>query len=327
MDLRMDPMDSKDFLWGYDSSTLALHDPGAADDFFKLAPHYDPPALCAEMARLVYCSDLDRVSAALARAGFRDPAWFRDKGTDAFLATNGEVAVLAFRGTEGPKLNRLIDPAKLQRRFQQSGMDWRKTLQGLLAGTLPDMRELTERFLRESQDILTDLDILPESWSAGGFVHRGFAKALERVWDDVAARLDRLDAPVLYTGHSMGAALATLAASLRPPETLYTFGAPTVGDADFAATLDGAVVYRYVNCCDIVCRLPPALYDPVGSLRYIDCHGRLTDTEDGEADKLSARGAHFQRVVGQWDKVWMRDLADHAAVNYVKALLANRKKP
>ena len=36
---------------------------------------------------------------------------------------------------------------------------------------------------------------------------------------------------MLYTGHSMGDALAILAASLRRPRAVYTFGAPRMGDA------------------------------------------------------------------------------------------------
>lgn len=311
-------------LWDYDSSATALHDPGLADDCFRLAPHYGPAALCAEMARLVYCADLDRVTTALRRARFGAPSWFRDAGTDAFLARSADVAVLAFRGTEGPKLQRLIDPARIQRLFQTSGMDLQETMRRLFAGGLPDIQEATARIAEECRDLFTDLDALPMAWPQGGKVHRGFAGALDRVWTQIEGQLDRLDMPVLFAGHSLGAALATLAASRRPPDTLYTFGSPRVGDADFAASMAKTVVYRYVNCCDVVAHLPPAVYQPVGTLRYIDSNGRLTDTEEDEKTKLAARTAHFQRTVGQWDKIWLRDLVDHAPVNYVKALLAGQ---
>ncbi|MEO1082997.1 MAG: hypothetical protein AAFY88_02015, partial [Acidobacteriota bacterium] len=134
-----------DGIWDYDSSVVALHDPGLADDCFRLAPKYGPAAMCAEMARLVYCSDLDRVTTALRRAGFDNPAWFRDAGTDAFLARGNDVAVLAFRGTEGPKFQRLVDPARIQRLFQQSGMDWQETVRKMFAGGMPDMSEAMDR--------------------------------------------------------------------------------------------------------------------------------------------------------------------------------------
>jgi len=308
--------------WDYDSSVVALHEPGLADDCFRLAPHYAPPALCAEMARLVYCSDLDRVTTALRRVGFDSPAWFRAAGTDAFLTRSRDVAVLAFRGTEGPKLQRLIDPARVQRLFQQSGLDWQETMRRLFAGSMPDLQEGMDRIARECQDLFTDLDALPQAWPAGGRVHRGCVGALARVWPQIEAQLAALDVPVLYTGHSPGAALATLAAGRRPPDTLYTFGAPRVGDGAFVATLAGTVVYRYVNCCDVVAHLPPT-YQPAGILRYIDSNGRLADREEDEATRLTARTAHFRKTFGQWDKIWIRDLVDHAPVNYVKALLRN----
>lgn len=312
-------------LWNYDSSVTALHDPGLSDDCFRLAPHYGPAALCAEMARLVYCSDLDRVTTALRRAGFGAPSWFRDAGTDAFLSRSADVAVLAFRGTEGPKLRQLMDPARIQRLFQTSGMDWQETMRRLFAGGLPDLQEAMDRIAAECRDLFTDLDALPLAWPQGGKVHRGFAGALDRVWKQIEGQLEGLDMPVLFTGHSLGAALATLAASRHPPDTLYTFGSPRVGDADFVTALATTVCYRYVNCCDIVAQLPPAVYQPVGTLRYIDSNGRVTDTEENEKTKLAARTAHFQKTVGQWDKIWIRDLVDHAPVNYVKALLADQK--
>ena len=311
-------------IWDYDSSAAALHDPGLADDCFRLAPDYGPAALCADMARLVYCADLDRVTTALRRVGFDSPSWFREAGTDAFLARRSDLAILAFRGTEGPKFQSLVDPAKIQRLFQQSGLDWQETVRKLFEGGLPDMKDMMDRVLHECRDLLTDLDAVPQDWPEGGKVHRGFHGALARVWSHIEPSLDALDVPVLYTGHSLGGALATLAAARRAPETLYTFGSPRVGNAEFAATLSGTVIYRYVNCCDIVAYLPPAFYEPVGTLRYIDSNGILADTEEEDAAKFAARMAHFQQTMGQWDKVWIRDLVDHAPVNYVKALLGNQ---
>ena len=311
-----------DGTWDYDSTILALHEPGLADDCFRLAPRYGPPALCAEMARLVYSADLDRATTALRRAGFQSPTWFRAAGTDAFLASSPDHAVLAFRGTEGPRLQRLVDPARLQRVFQQSGLDWQEMLRRLFAGSMPDLEEAMDRLAAECKDLLTDLDALPQDWPGGGKVHRGLAGALDRVWRQIEGPLAALEQPVLFTGHGLGGALATLAAARRPPETLYTFGAPRVGDEAFARTLARTAAYRYVNCCDAVAHLPLALYRPVGTLRYIDSFGRLADAEEDEAARARARSAHFQKTLGQWDKVWIRDLVDHAPVNYVKALLA-----
>lgn len=318
-----------DHIWDYDATPGSLFDPGNADDFFRLAPRYHPPALAAEMARLVYCSDLNRVSLALRRAGYGDPLWFREKGTDAFLTRSADMAVLVFRGTEGPKLRHLTDPARLQRAFAQSGFDWTQAAQSFMAGLRPDMQEVSAHLMTELQDLLTDLDFVPTDWrvdgAPGGRVHRGFAQALDRVWEPIANQLAGLDMPVIFAGHSLGAALATLAASRHAPETLYTFGSPTVGDADFAKTLQGTVVYRYMNCADLVCRMPPALYAHVGTLRYIDSAGRLVHAAESEADQLAAWTEHFQATMAQWDKLWLRGLIDHAPVNYVRALLNGQK--
>lgn len=310
-------------LWDYDASIEALANPGAARDHFSGALPYARPALCAEMARLVYCDDRAYVDDALARAGFGAAAWFRRAGTDAFLAESGEVAVLAFRGTESPRVRRLFAEMQMPDLPRRAGGDLARRLSALVAGATPRLRALLARAGESARDVLTDLDALPEDWPQGGRVHRGFAAALRRVWGDVAPALERVDLPVLYTGHSLGAALAILAAGLRPPEAAYAFGAPRVGDADFVASLGDTVVHRYVNCCDLVCRLPPRIYRPAGRLHYIDAAGRMDDAAEADDVRLEARIRHFRRYAGQWDKVWLRDLADHAAVNYVMALLRN----
>jgi hypothetical protein len=56
----------------------------------------------------------------------------------------------------------------------------------------------------------------------------------------------------------LGGALATLAASLRPPRAVYTFGAPRTGDAAFAETLANVPVFNVSNPRDVVTALPPA---------------------------------------------------------------------
>src|SRR5262249_10931814 len=71
-------------------------------------------------------------------------------------------------------------------------------------------------------DIIDDARFLPAGWSGNGLVHIGFFEALDRVWKDVAKALTGLGKPVLFTGHSLGAALATLAAGLRAPSQLIT---------------------------------------------------------------------------------------------------------
>ncbi|HEY7682088.1 MAG TPA: lipase family protein [Gemmatimonadales bacterium] len=176
----------------------------------------------------------------------------------------------------------------------------------------------------EPRDWSTDLNALPTAWPAGGQVHRGFADALRDVWDEVAAALVGLPSRLLYTGHSLGAALATLAASLRQPTVRYTFGSPRVGDAAFVQSLAALPHHRFVNCCDVVCRVPPEAlgYAHLGPPAYLDGYGHLhvaPDDELVEKDQARARRAYLWRYAWRLGTLWTRDVADHTPANYVAA--------
>ena len=84
-------------------------------------------------------------------------------------------------------------------------------------------------------DIKADLKIRKVKCPTG-FVHRGFRDALNEVWDDVSKWLTaQKKEDVFFTGHSLGGALATLAASRWNTITthLYTYGSPRVGGRKF----------------------------------------------------------------------------------------------
>jgi triacylglycerol lipase len=163
------------------------------------------------------------------------------------------------------------------------------------------------------KDIEHDLEIdtvpLP---NLAARVHEGFTEALNSVWGNVVAELDRLVCPVFYAGHSLGAALATLAASRRAPRALYTFGSPRVGNAAFAASLAGVPVFRVVNRADVVATLPPERlgYAHVGELHHLAA----------AAEALSTHGLLSRlRRLGKPPE----PLGDHAPINYVEHLAAN----
>jgi triacylglycerol lipase len=88
------------------------------------------------------------------------------------------------------------------------------------------------------------------------------------------------------TGHSLGGALATLAAlrlqkeRLYPVQTVYTYGSPRAGDSDFALAFDallGTRCHRVVNNEDLVTRVPMRSmgYKHIGQIAYIDERGVL----------------------------------------------------
>ncbi|GGX47971.1 lipase family protein [Saccharospirillum salsuginis] len=111
------------------------------------------------------------------------------------------------------------------------------------------------------KDIKADADAVSTHADNGGRVHRGFQQAFQSIYMDIKAALANYpDQPLVLTGHSLGGALATLAArDLNHPGGLaacYTFGAPRVGDEEWVSDLK-TPMYRLVNSADCVTMLPP----------------------------------------------------------------------
>jgi triacylglycerol lipase len=115
-------------------------------------------------------------------------------------------------------------------------------------------------------DWIADLTVLPQHPD----VHAGFAAALAAVWPQLTALLrEELGAKQLFiTGHSLGAALAVLAARRAHDEgfevdAVYAFGMPRAGNRDFSdayAPLND-LTYRFVYGDDIVAHVPPSEWD------------------------------------------------------------------
>jgi hypothetical protein len=135
---------------------------------------------------------------------------------------------------------------------------------------------------------LTDADVNPRRFFDAGFVHRGFYANLRALWEDLEVTLEQAvtaprasengnggaqRAPVerlFITGHSLGAAMAVLAAAkifengspiADALKGIYTYGQPAVGDAAFARHHDqkfGTRLFRHEYHFDAVPRLPPA---------------------------------------------------------------------
>jgi Lipase (class 3) len=176
-------------------------------------------------------------------------------------------------------------------------------------------------------DLLDDVDAPLVDWQGASKVYDGFKDALEEVQAGLLAAIQPINYKLLMTGHSLGAAIATLLASLKTPTALYTIGSPRVGDAAFTASLGGVTSYRYVDCCDAVTELPPAGlgYAHLGNMLYIDRHRKVMNApSDGtvSADHLIARAEYLVRYAWKTGNVGVRDLADHAPINYVTAIAA-----
>ncbi len=269
----------------YDSSFEALLKPCAGIEPFIAGEINSDALLCAELARLVYC----RFEA--------DPAVRQFVGA--------QLEAIGFDALE------ILNHQSLQGFVAANSTTKRAVL--VFRGTEP----------KSLEDIFTDLDANLVSWNGLGLVHQGFAKSLAGAWPDLETMLNRHhDKQFLFTGHSLGAALATLAAALRKPEKLFTFGSPRVGNEAFVDSIADAVHERYVDCCDGVCKVPPKLanYRHSGVKKYIDRHGVLIgdpSTFDVVTDQAKAEAEYLLNVA---IKVPLRHFADHAPINYINTL-------
>ena len=107
--------------------------------------------------------------------------------------------------------------------------------------------------------------------SDGGKTENGFSAIYASIGSAIVAEVDALAQSATYTtlyvtGHSLGAALATMAAPDLARATrfaspvLYNFASPRTGDPTFAALVDELPTsWRIVNSNDEVPRLPPAV--------------------------------------------------------------------
>ncbi len=178
-------------------------------------------------------------------------------------------------------------------------------------------------------DVLDDIDAFLVDWDGKSKVFDGWKDALWEVKDPLLQALGEIDHRLLITGHSLGAAMATLLASLKPPSALYTIGSPRTGDQNFVDSLGGVPSFRYVDCCDVVTRLPPELlgYAHLGNPLYIDADRKITENpSEGyvAADQLRAREDYLVEYAWKLGNVGVRDLADHAPINYATAIAASQ---
>lgn len=276
----------------YDPTLAGLMRPESRPPIADFSTNWDLDAICAELSRLAYIRF--------------------DEGHEAELA-----AAMANAGFARPKCfgNK-----------RSGGQAFGTTIAGRAAfvvfrGTQGD----------KWQDILADIRFLPCGWGGPGLVHRGFWTAYASLREEIAGWVgSQQEKALVITGHSLGAAMATLMAAEHSDADLATFGSPRVGSPAFAAQFAGRNARRYVDCADFVTRVPPPLGAAhIDGLIYIDRHGACHRPPPGEgairADRWAAAPAYL--VQHGWRlgvNVPVRSGADHAPINYVSALLGRR---
>jgi len=217
------------------------------------------------------------------------------RSTQCYVASIDDWIVLAFRGTQ-------VDD------FWQSVLDW-----------------------------TIDARFVPVRDVHGDWVHEGFKSALDDVWRDVSNHIRTLQTqkrrPLWICGHSLGAALATMAANRCADERalgftgLYTYGSPRVGDRNFGKEIQPPVVFRFQHDSDVVTQVPLGLvFRHIGALQFIDGSGHLHANVSEMGQLLLRMGAPMSPAVAHSLSGILRTsgadapipgfLADHAPINY-----------
>lgn len=238
----------------------------------------------------------EQLPAELTAAGYSAGLRFGDPrtGTQGVIVEHAEYRVLAFRGTE---------PSE----FADIQTDLKKALIAFPKAVLE---------------------------SSAVRVHQGFAEGLASVWAPVTEALRSGDAtkPLMVTGHSLGGALAVLAAyALRQQQApfnvqgVYTYGQPRVGDGAFAEDYDRLLRLRHwrmVNHRDAVPRLPPREmgFRHTGRVLYLG--------PDGKPSIDPSRWFQLLDLVpidagADWNSQVREFVADHAITAYIKLLSAD----
>lgn len=261
----------------------------------------------AELSFLAYADGIfiDQMleTSGLRGAGFATRS-FASGGTQCFVLNNDKTIIVAFRGTQ------------------------------------------VDNFWASVLDVVTDSRFKLVADGAGGKVHQGFQESLSIIWAAVRDHLNQLlssgnhSQTVWFTGHSLGGALATLAADRAIRELgckvqgLYTYGSPRVGDGGFGKRFtEGGLsknIYRFINNSDIIAKVPPEiLYAHVGTTMFIDKAGQMHSIEDKSLmlprfDALQISLPHLQKlkffISGKMPKAFQIPapgfLTDHAPIYY-----------
>lgn len=170
----------------------------------------------------------------------------------------------------------------------------------------------------ELSDVLADLNAIPRGAMTHGLVHSGFRGELDKLWDSVSALHGKghQNKKFYITGHSLGAAMATIATSrfeeYTPVVQLTTFGSPRVGTRKFVKNI-ATPHMRFVNNNDIVTKVPLWImgYKHHGVLQYINFYGNIRKLTFWQAVKDKWRGYKSGILDGAMD---------HGMDNYVNHL-------
>ncbi len=175
------------------------------------------------------------------------------------MACMSELAYLKFNNKDMPTLEKALGVLKLEliQKFDSNGT------QAILVSNDRFMILAFRGTEKTMKDIKADMKAKTMKCETGGKIHTGFNEAFQAVSLDIQKSLKESaleDRPLLITGHSLGGALATIAAKKLSNAggiaACYTFGSPRVGNWEWTARIK-VPIYRLVNAADCVTMLPP----------------------------------------------------------------------
>ncbi len=185
---------------------------------------------------------------------------------------------------------------------------------------------------KQWSDISADLSIDRVKPLVGvGKVHVGFKSYTDKLWDNIREHVVRgtaSDKVLWVTGHSLGAAMATLVARrcvmaehLQTPMALFTYGCPRVGNKEYVSEFNDKLVHhRWVNSGDIVTKVPlPPFFYHTGTMHHIGSDGLISKN----AEKKNKIKFLLKLVLGFGPALLskiMGDAKDHSIQTYVQRL-------
>lgn len=169
----------------------------------------------------------------------------------------------------------------------------------------------------EFNDIKADLKAYHKKGFHGGFLNE-FKKVQAQLIDRLGKLKRAMPRPVYITGHSLGGAMATVAAYHLPTaKGLYTFGSPRAVSLFNRQKLQ-VPHYRTVNNNDIVPKVPFAImcFKHTGQLQYLNFYGNIRKMTPWQRFKDSWRGRRQALKKGQvFDGIY-----DHSMDEYCRFL-------
>jgi triacylglycerol lipase len=275
-------------------------------------------------AALALASDLAYLPAEEGAEAFRTQLGMEARlisvgNTQVYVASNDNHIVAAFRGTESPTT---IDGLK----------DWLLTDAGNLL-IVPEGR------------LGTDL----AAAGTGARFHQGFVRAIGDIWEPfleaIEAERKKSERPIWVTGHSLGGALALLAAWLLrrkfiPVHQVYTFGGPMIGNDEVVQAFAREFpekIFRYVNRPDPVPKLPTISlianhYMHCGAETLLEAAvaaGAAADTTVDLFKQMASKTADGLLNMTLIDDLWtaiLQRIDSHSMVNY-RSLVAKMCGP